>query len=191
MNNDDLCSTEMVTSIRWGNNFLKMMEKTHSQFYADWVHQLYKMDAEKISLKEEYITNNETDLYGSLPLEQAIRACKDMYTYELAKITIEISDPRITTIQQRVSSTFSEQLGVVGKACHYIIYSLMQNLLFSGGTIGLFTGMSIISMIEALYWTVKVSRMLFEISIFWEYRIFYTCIFAAGSKNHYGRDIQA
>ena len=124
MNIDDLCSTETV---QWGNNFLDAMEKTHSQFYADWVHQFYKMDAEKISLKEEYITNNETDLYGSLPLEQAIRACKDMYTYELAKITIEISDPRITTIQQRVSSTFSEQLGVVGKACHYIIYSFMQN----------------------------------------------------------------
>ena len=118
MNIDDLCSTETV---QWGNNFLDTMEKTHSQFYADWVHQLYKMDTEKISLKREYITNNETVLYGSLPLEQAIRACKDMYTYELAKITIEISDPVVTTIQQRVSSTFSEQLGVVGKAYHYII----------------------------------------------------------------------
>ena len=118
MNIDDLCSTE---TIQWGNKFLDAMEKAHSQFYADWVHQLYKMDTEKISLKREYITNNETVLYGSLPLEQAIRACKDMYTYELAKITIEISDPVVTTIQQRVSSTFSEQLGVVGKAYHYII----------------------------------------------------------------------
>ena len=124
MNIDDLCSTETV---QWGNKFLDTMEKAHSQFYADWVHQFYNMDYEKISLKRTYITNNETLLYGSLPLEQAIRACKDMYTYELAKITIQISDPVVTTIQKKVSSTFSEQLGVVGKVCHYIIYSFMQN----------------------------------------------------------------
>ena len=120
MNIDDLCSTETV---QWGNKFQDNMKKTHSQFYADWVPQLYNMDAEKISLKSEYITNNETVLYGSLPLEQAIRACKDMYTYELAKITIQISDPVVTTIQKRVSSTFSEQLGVVGKACHIILFT--------------------------------------------------------------------
>ena len=72
------------------------------------------MDDEKIFIRREDFINNETYLYGGLPMEQAIRACKKMYTYELAKITVEISEPVVMTVQKRISSTFPEQLGVVG-----------------------------------------------------------------------------
>ena len=112
MNIDDLCNTETILK---GNNFLDMMEETHSQFYANWVYELRNMDYERISISPEDIVHNQTYLYNSLPLKQAIRACRNMYTYELAKITIEISDPVVMTVQKRLSSTFSEQLGVVGK----------------------------------------------------------------------------
>ena len=125
MNIDDLCNTETVL---WGNNMLDMMEKTHSQFFANWVHELFTMDAEKIFIRREDFINNQTYLYGSLPLEQAIRACKSMYTYELAKITVEISDPVVMTVQKRISSTFSEQLGVVGRVRKILMqYGLVQD----------------------------------------------------------------
>ena len=158
MNIEDLCTK--MTILR-GNNFLTMLEQTHSQFYANWIHQLMRMDAERISIGPEEVSNNQTYLYNSLPLEQAEKACKNMYTYELAKITIQISDPVVMTVQKRVSSTFSERLGVVGRAknnCRALEYFKYRSL--SGGTIGLFTGMSIISMIEALYWIIKVDRFI-------------------------------
>ena len=108
------------------------MEKTHSQFYANWVHELFNMDDEKIFIRREDFLYNQTYLYGSLPLEQAIRACKNMYTYELAKITIEISDPVVMTIQKRISSTFSEQLGVVGGAENNLSIHVVKNILDMG-----------------------------------------------------------
>ena len=113
MNIEDLCSTETITG---GNNMLDRMENTRSQFYANWANELYNMETGKIFLRRGDFIYNETYLYGSLPLEQAIRACKNMYTYELAKVTIEISDPVVMTVQKRMSSTFPEQLGVVGKS---------------------------------------------------------------------------
>ena len=129
MNIDDLCNTETVLR---GNNFLDTMEKTHSQFYVNWVHELFNMDDEKIFIRREDFLNNQTYLYGSLPLEQAIRACKNMYTYELAKITIEISDPVVMTVQKRISSTFSEQLGVVGGAKNNLSIHVVKNILGMG-----------------------------------------------------------
>ena len=105
------------------------MEKTHSQFYVNWVHELFNMDDEKIFIRREDFLYNQTYLYGSLPLEQAIRACKNMYTYELAKITIEISDPVVMTVQKRISSTFSEQLGVVGGADNNLSIHVVMNIL--------------------------------------------------------------
>ena len=70
---------------------------------------------ERISIRPEEFYNNQTLLYNGLPMEQAIKACRYMYTHELAKVTIQISDPVVMTIGKRVSSTFSGQLGVVGK----------------------------------------------------------------------------
>ena len=158
LNIEDLCNTQTILR---GNNFLNMLQQTHSQFYANWFYLLSRKSKETIYLSPLEVTYNQTDLYYGLPLEQAIRACRNMYMYELAKVTVEIADPVVITIQRRVSSTLSEYVGVVGKHMVSAVRLLAPlvgtfKTIFSGGTIGLFTGMSIISMIEALYWMMKV-----------------------------------
>ena len=112
LNIDDLCDSRTILR---GNNFLNMLEQTHSQFYANWFYHLLRMSKETIYISPMEVTRNQTDLYYGLPMEQAIKACKNMYMYELAKVTVEIADPVVITIQKRVSSTLSEYVGVVGK----------------------------------------------------------------------------
>ena len=87
--------------------------KNHSPFFAHWVAQ-FKWANERIFIRPEDVYFSQTNLYNSLPLDEAVKACRNMYTYELAKVTIQISDPVVMTVEKRVSSTFAEHLGVVG-----------------------------------------------------------------------------
>ena len=55
----------------------------------------------------------------------------------IAKITIEIAEPTVTNVQRDVKVTFVDQIGTIG------------------GTLGLFCGLSIVSMVEFVYWIYK------------------------------------
>ena len=55
----------------------------------------------------------------------------------IAKITIEIAEPTVTNVQRDVKVTFVDQIGTIG------------------GTLGLFCGLSIVSMVELVYWIYK------------------------------------
>ena len=119
MNIMDLCEKSTIAS---GNNFFNRWGQTHSPFFAHWVPQLMNLGNERIFIRPEDVYNNQTYLYNGLPLDQAVKACRDMYTYELAKVTLQISDPVVMTVEKRVSSTFAEQLGVVGMAQNCVLF---------------------------------------------------------------------
>ena len=55
----------------------------------------------------------------------------------IAKITIEISEPTVTNMQRDIKVTLVDQIGTIG------------------GTLGLFCGLSIVSMVEFVYWIYK------------------------------------
>ena len=52
-------------------------------------------------------------------------------------MTIEIAEPTVTNVQRDVKVTFVDQIGTIG------------------GTLGLFCGLSIVSMVEFAYWIYK------------------------------------
>ena len=52
-------------------------------------------------------------------------------------MTIEIAEPTVTNVQRDVKVTFVDQIGTIG------------------GTLGLFCGLSIVSMVEFVYWIYK------------------------------------
>ena len=55
----------------------------------------------------------------------------------IAKITIEIAEPTVTNVQRDIKVSLVDKIGTIG------------------GTIGLFCGLSIISMVEIVYWIYK------------------------------------
>ena len=52
-------------------------------------------------------------------------------------MTIEIAEPTVTNVQRDVKVTLVDQIGTIG------------------GTLGLFCGLSIVSMVELVYWIYK------------------------------------
>ena len=52
--------------------------------------------------------------YG-LPLDDAKNMCKIVYKENIAKVTLEILDPKVLQIKKDITATFTDRLGVVGK----------------------------------------------------------------------------
>ena len=73
-----------------------------------------------------------------LPSDEFVRVCKQRYRMDWAKVTVVIMEPKAMKIVKDVKMSFYDQLGVIG------------------GTMGLFTGASLLSIVEALFWFVKV-----------------------------------
>ena len=67
----------------------------------------------------------------------------------MVKLTIQIDEPTMMMIEKDVSASFTDRLGVVG------------------GTIGLFTGLSLISFVEIIYWALKVG--FFGLILLWKH----------------------
>ena len=76
------------------------------------------MDMGKRTFNPDFFnTKPSSDLptfaYG-LPLEDAKTMCKTVYKENIAKVTLEILDPKVLQIKKDVSATFTDRLGVVG-----------------------------------------------------------------------------
>lgn len=81
-----------------------------------------------------------------------------MMRNDVVKLTVQITEPTVMRIEKDVISTFTDQLGVIGDQilCCLGYLTLTIQIFTLGGTIGLFTGLSLISVAEALYWMIKV-----------------------------------
>jgi len=70
------------------------------------------------------------------------RICKDMLINDIAFVSVQLATIRYIRAQQSVYVTFVDKIS----AC--------------GGTLGLFTGMSILSVVKMVYWMFKISMTL-------------------------------
>ena len=98
-------------------------------------------------------------LFNGLSQSELDEAC--VYTLEtyLAKLSIEIPAPRATRIKKVKRVNFGDQLGTLGNnALQTCMDSTESTFLFSGGTLGLFTGLSLISVVEIFYWMYRIGK---------------------------------
>ncbi len=103
---------------------------------------------------------SETNISYGLPTAEAISICKHRYQYDFAKLTLQIAKPKVMQIMRDVRVSFSDQVAVVGTSEASSRFSAKRlncsiNLII-GGTLGLFAGASLISLIEIVFWIYKV-----------------------------------
>ena len=77
--------------------------------YLDSGSQFYNPDMISFKSPETWTFRN------GLPEEEAREMCKTMYRESIAKVSLEILDPKVLQIKKDVRTTFTDQLGVVGK----------------------------------------------------------------------------
>ncbi len=75
----------------------------------------------------------------------------------------QIGKPRVLEVMKDIRVTFPDMLGTIGKYILYFVSTfLTTHILLSGGTIGLFTGLSLLSVVEIVYWIYKTARALYK-----------------------------
>jgi hypothetical protein len=67
-----------------------------------------------------FVTGRETNISYGLPTPEAIQMCKDVYSNDIVKLTLQIMDPNVMQINKDVSAKFSDQLGVVGMPIYFV-----------------------------------------------------------------------
>ena len=113
----------------------------------------------------KHITLKHKNLYQEPKISgftktQIDQHCLDFFKQGAAKLSIEFIDSEVMQIKMDTRFTFMDQLGIVGNELKYHQF-LIDHQYFggiSGGTIGLFTGFSIISLIEIAYWLFKAAE---------------------------------
>ena len=119
-------------------------------------------------LKETYVATEEGlkkfDEKFGIQEELATHICKHMFSNHIARITLEFPHPDVMEIVKDEKVTFADMVGTIGKFLSVFVskvYFLEVHeyinswLNFSGGNIGLFCGLSVLSILEVLYWIYK------------------------------------
>ncbi len=138
---------------------------THSptvHWYNEMSNRNYKERYSTFRLDDETVTTpGHTNMLYGLPADEAYRVCKEKYRNEVVKLTIQITNPNVMQIKHDVKVTFADQLSSVG-GFGYLVHVISKSCdgigIRVGGTLGLFAGVSLISLVEAAFWTYKVLR---------------------------------
>ena len=114
----------------------------------------------KVWNSSEYISldtlNHQDPRYNSFTEEQILQHCLNFFANETAKVTIEFLDTDVMQVQRDSRFTIMDQFGIIGnKQFYHTLCSNSTNIPISGGAVGLFTGFSIISIIEMVFWIFK------------------------------------
>ena len=62
-----------------------------------------------------YNEGRNTKIIFGLPWAEALAVCKAKFRHDFAKVTIQISDPKVMKIVKDIKISFYDQLGVFGK----------------------------------------------------------------------------
>ena len=163
MDVDELCShNDSLDRVmqHWQNTHSPMVYWTRQTVQKIQTHKTNKDD----DLLHEVI--NKDYIYGmpfkyGLPEMEVEKVCRQMYQKDVVKLTLQIIEPKTTRIHKYLTTSFGEMLGVIGK--YNINLSLKtldreQHVILAGGTIGLFLGASIVSLVEACFYVYKVQK---------------------------------
>ena len=94
-------------------------QRTNSPLFNYW---MLKFMTDRANFLDNYVPPREQ--FGSgikafrygLPNFDIMRSvCKSKYENEVVKLNVQIADPSVMVVEKGVSSTFADQLGVVGK----------------------------------------------------------------------------
>ena len=107
-------------------------------------------------------------MYTLNELEQKALSAKELCKRKVASLAIlrvHIASRLMNKITRSSRVTFTGQLADLGKKktrdLRYILYKSSNNnfnFFLAGGVVGLFTGMSILSLFEILFWAVRIIR---------------------------------
>ncbi len=94
---------------------LEDWQKTNSQL-SHWQR---KLSALKAQYELDVKNINEGMEYGLPRMRDVVEMCESIYKHEVAKVSIEITDPAVLEIRKDIRVHFSDQLGVIGMALSY------------------------------------------------------------------------
>lgn len=85
-----------------------------------------------------------------------------LYLIQTAFVIIQMVSPTILRIQQTVRNTFADKIAALGNLKPIWKFKMIckenYSFIFSGGTLGLFTGMSLQTFVEFAYWMFVLIR---------------------------------
>ena len=110
-------------------------------YYPDFIHYLDENIWQYVQHGNEYL---------------AKKACKEILASDYSILFIQIPSPKFTILTYEVVVGFADKIASVGKSLksHFKIMLFKHCLL--GGLLGLFTGMSLLSIFEIFFWMVKI-----------------------------------
>jgi hypothetical protein len=86
----------------------------------------------------------------------AEKICASTFKNDIAHMTLEIANPKVLEVVRDIKVTFPDKLGTVGRNSKSETFDEeIKSKCFSGGAIGLFTGLSLISIVEIFYWVYR------------------------------------
>ena len=129
-----LDADQLCKDYRTNDVVIKLMKdwmKTNSPLWSYWAKMLtessptlrkYFYDYE---IPEHRIIDGEEKFYYALPETEVISVCRSRMRNEVVKLTVQIAEPSVMRIEKDVSSTFTEQLGVIGNKKMFLpVYNL-------------------------------------------------------------------
>ena len=119
---DALCRSEEGI-----DRVMKHWQDTHSPLVY-WTREMVLKMVENDGNKDDELLEeavNKDYVYGvpfkyGLPKLEVDKVCRKMYQNDVVKLTLQISAPKTTQMSKHYTTSFGEQLGVIGKRSTYI-----------------------------------------------------------------------
>ena len=115
---DTLCDFRNEDSVNSIHMALDEWEKVNSPlaYWYNWVDRFLNMSSPHYNPMEGYEDPSDSyHFFYGLPQKQAEEICRATYKQNIAKVTLEILDPRVVRMKKDLKVTFSSQLGVFGR----------------------------------------------------------------------------
>ena len=115
----------------------------------------------------QILATNDTTYKNSMSMtEQLQQECREIMKNDIAIVKVRLeSNKYMRTVKDR-RLTFADKLSAFGthftvvKSKNLIPY--LKDVFFTGGTLGLCTGMSLLSMVEIAFWLMKIPSAFFK-----------------------------
>ena len=121
---EDLCAETNIGSVKFA---MEEWEMTNSPSIY-WYKKLYKLDKEErledfnMDFMAKFMDTADdlgVPLVHGLPLNEAMRVCKEVYAKNIAKVTIEISEEQVMMTMKDLGVTFAEQLAIISMSSDF------------------------------------------------------------------------